>query len=1687
MAPAEIRLVTPVAPVPGSFGASNGLTPELTTLVPVLSGPSLSAPKLNFPSPLPTAAVPATLAPQSVRPAKTALAGLKSELNTPKPDASDLTVSREHASRSFETKLGETTSLESDSRTDATVAAVASNATRLKPAPLKTSPLEQKTLDKVTKELGPILDRKDAPVLYSALGTVFDRLSAAQKKLFPTDAVSINHIHIIDTPMLNAFVYPLKTPGVRRSSNLVFITTGLLKKMLDKDPDLLKNGIIRVAGTLAHELAHPLDNMDGEGILTNYGKDMGSQAREIRADSEGAMITKEAGYPVDGVYEFLKRLFAGEESGGTAQSLASTHPQNDLRLTMQRMLLTMNRYDKGSHASSFPDDVPAGLLNELAGIDKGGVLGRFAPLSSLSDARARLEKVIDEKRDDPHRVLEFNRLVLAIDSMLAKKGELSDADFSSFTDISKLMARGGAPDILDRDGMAKLFTKENHSTELLAFPSHERFMKKIAAFNNSRYLDWVKANYYTKQAEGYGSVGKTLDALIKILPSEHIFALFGDRIAKDLPGEMRAHSNIRYTYDPSITKDKSIEFKVRLAVLFHRRILPGLTAEERLAFFVESTSDEYSYVFPQTHNGEARNYSLGILKQPGLLMGDPRLKSLQADYRAAMQSIWDQRGYYGTMDLIVQFNTTDWDSLFAVLGIDSHVGRGQLRQAVKAFTKTPAYAQALRTSRESNLESFRNHKLGHAMGKHDNITWLDDTMGPYLAGDFNDALRADPALWTPARQLFAGAFYGSRPKVFRRNYERRFTSALAASPAGLTLTQVEELHRGLMDALVGTTRGSISLIDIQAETIDRSAWPAETKRQILRSLFLEGYPDAKNTAGLTFDSAGDWLPQDVESKPVIRILIKNKVIRSTQDLLSQLLIQDDFVKLARNDSFSTYSSIVSRLKTELTADLDASLAEAKTDSEKAAVLLRFLETAADPGNGQYHVAATVNTPQLRELKTKAATLASGLNIPLADHLHLFRRLTGTAATPSTDAYFQKKIEPVFDEAAAEAAGLGLTTILDQGRIAGTSLQLTLTRRLLEPEVERMTAAPQDPEALNRLIETINAYVRQGSLRKDEYLESLAWRLELKGPELGAFIEDEKSYNWRKANPMLLRFGSALSSEISKFSPSARRDFIRFLIEPEGRELPAVILKELRGNLFNAALAADKAKKYHNSPATIKKDSERAADLMKLKIEAALIDASPFERIPLFELLLSAGDNALQQAADFPYNVARDFLKYEKDSKEEKMLAAYLTVVPAHERTVSLAYLLSQAGDNKSSVNHLFEVFQTVGVKFGQMSSTWKLFGEEIARQTSTLKNAARPMTKAEILEAAQQELTPQEFARIKRLVKIIGSASLKTVVLVELTDGREVVMLLRRPHAAEQIESNLALGKDFLRELDRRGMTAASALFNAVLDAVRGQLTVELKMTREAYQLLAAKEFYNGLNRSMSAQLKGWRFEVPALVPGFELRDTLMFMEKAQGTTYDKLSPSDRAQAGPLIVESSLRLLFRKGWFDADRHTGNQLIDADRKVIYPLDFGQATLFSKTAFWKTDDRYEFSQFLRALGAGDAASLLSHGQAMSSQGPTKDMTALRLKIEQTLTGDGSMADQLVSLVTAFADHSLPLDGKFTFGAFKSLMTLYGESYALEEDFRRVLGREISRLLVKKFPQTIFDGRAQSQPGPRRLRTV
>ena len=81
------------------------------------------------------------------------------------------------------------------------------------------------------------------------------------------------------------------------------------------------------------------------------------------------------------------------------------------------------------------------------------------------------------------------------------------------------------------------------------------------------------------------------------------------------------------------------------------------------------------------------------------------------------------------------------------------------------------------------------------------------------------------------------------------------------------------------------------------------------------------------------------------------------------------------------------------------------------------------------------------------------------------------------------------------------------------------------------------------------------------------------------------------------------------------------------------------------------------------------------------------------------------------------------------------------------------------------------------------------------------------------------------------------------------------------------------------------------------------------------------------------------------------------------------------------------------------------------------------------------------------------------------------ALKREILKVLSGGAGLTDKIIALAAAFAQRGVRLNGKFTFGAFKGLMTLYGEGYVAEDGFRALLAREVTRLLKKKLPLTLL----------------
>ena len=473
-----------------------------------------------------------------------------------------------------------------------------------------------------------------------------------------------------------------------------------------------------------------------------------------------------------------------------------------------------------------------------------------------------------------------------------------------------------------------------------------------------------------------------------------------------------------------------------------------------------------------------------------------------------------------------------------------------------------------------------------------------------------------------------------------------------------------------------------------------------------------------------------------------------------------------------------------------------------------------------------------------------------------------------------------------------------------------------------------------------------------------------------------------------------------------------------------------------------------------------------------------------ERIPLFEVVMTSGEHALTNNENWYLDVARKYLDYKKGSVEEAMLTSFFEVIPAHEKTVGLAYMLANSRQGQGSIANLFEVFGTVGIKFGQLASIWELFGKKIAEDTKHLKNSAAPMSLHDIISLAE-ERDPSIKDKILDYEIILGSASVKTVVKIKLKDGRTGVLLLQRNGLKENISMNLDIGKRFIESLKQKNVIQNSKFLQAMIEALEEQLHDEISMKTEADKFKKAFEIISDLNTDMKKELGDWTFKVPQRIEGMPLREDMAFYEMAEGVAFEKLSAEKQKEYGHLIAQANLKSLLKYGWFDPDRHTGNFFINEKTKTIWFLDFGQFSNFSKnTNPFKWDPRLTLAHFIMALDKMDASEILHYAKLMSNSDSVltieqekmilKELTETIQNLSQNKT---DIKESILKVIDILMNNGVKIESNYLFGALKGLIILYGENYVQSEDFKKIMKSEITDLLIKKTPIVLQEKVAMS----------
>jgi ubiquinone biosynthesis protein len=240
-----------------------------------------------------------------------------------------------------------------------------------------------------------------------------------------------------------------------------------------------------------------------------------------------------------------------------------------------------------------------------------------------------------------------------------------------------------------------------------------------------------------------------------------------------------------------------------------------------------------------------------------------------------------------------------------------------------------------------------------------------------------------------------------------------------------------------------------------------------------------------------------------------------------------------------------------------------------------------------------------------------------------------------------------------------------------------------------------------------------------------------------------------------------------------------------------------------------------------------------------------------------------------------------------------------------------------------------EELGTTYIKLGQLLS-WRpdLLPDVYIEELTRLVDEVPPVPFEEIRTVIEEDLPADAFARIDP--EPLAAASVAQIHAALLTNGRDVVVKVRRPDIVEQVELDLDVLRSTASLLEGHSETAQLLQLRALADELEVHLRAELDLVEEAH------------NAELIAKLVAdyENLVVPAVVRPY-VTERVLVLERIHGqkVAADHGLPADQAQElAREFFRAYVRQVTAEGVYHADPHRGNVLLTDDGRLAL-LDFG----------------------------------------------------------------------------------------------------------------------------------------------------
>ncbi len=306
--------------------------------------------------------------------------------------------------------------------------------------------------------------------------------------------------------------------------------------------------------------------------------------------------------------------------------------------------------------------------------------------------------------------------------------------------------------------------------------------------------------------------------------------------------------------------------------------------------------------------------------------------------------------------------------------------------------------------------------------------------------------------------------------------------------------------------------------------------------------------------------------------------------------------------------------------------------------------------------------------------------------------------------------------------------------------------------------------------------------------------------------------------------------------------------------------------------------------------------------------------------------------------------------------------------------------------------HLRMLFEDLGatyIKIGQiLSARPDLLEERYRAELAQLQDAAPLEQSWKALDEVERQLAGPMHDFFDDFEQTpIAAASIGQAYRARLCDGTEVVVKVRRPGVVEHVEIDLFILSRLAHHLDRWSRHARGIGLAALVDEFGSMLRCELDYTVEAAN---AARFARNLAGTPSV-------EIPKVHEQASTASVLT-LDFVRGARVDDLDALRRAGIAPQdvaarVTELYLKMVFNDGFFHADPHPGNLLVDESGRIGL-IDFGMVGDLTPQL------RQTLAGLLTAMVSNDIDGVVDHFVQLGIAAERTDRQALRHDLQSLM---------------------------------------------------------------------------------------